>query len=168
MGDHIFAYLMVVIVGLAGLYVLTYGIIGFLLYHEKVQAKANNKGKYIHRNADDISEKVRDGGSHLGNPYGTVHYKDSVFTYEKNGKAVMATAVNIFESDNQFINDKEIYTIKVSPFNPHKCYVPELQLYHGCSIPARIFIFVMRLLPRAGGLMLLGIAWFIYNTFINR
>ncbi len=166
MGDHIFAYLMVVIVGLAGLYVLTYGIIGFLLYHEKVQAKAKNKGKYITRNIDDISEMVRDGA--FSGPHGTVHYADSVFTYEKNGKAVMATAVNIKESDNQFINDKEIYTIKVSPFNPHKCYVPELQLYRGSSIPARILIFVMRLLPRAGGLMLLGIAWFIYNTFINR
>ena len=167
MVDHIFAYIIVAFFGLGGLYVLTYGITGLLLYHEKVQAKANRKGKYIHRTADDISEMVRDGGAHPGKPYGNVHYKDSVFTYEKNGKAVMATAVNIKESDNQFINDKEIYTIKVSPFNPHKCYVPELQLYRGCSIPAKIFIFVMRLLPRAGGLMLIGIAWFIYTAFIK-
>lgn len=167
MGDHIFAYLMVIFFGLMGLYVLTYGIFGFLLYHKKVQARAKGGERYVRRNGIELAEKLRDHAT-PGNPHGTVTYKDSVFTYEENGKKVMATAVNLKGHDNQFINSKSIYTIKVSPFNPHKCYLPAIQLYRDCSILAKIFIFVMRILPRLGGIMFLGIAWFIYTAFISR
>ena len=41
-------------------------------------------------------------------------------------------------------------------------------LYAWCSIPEKIYIFVMRTLPKAGGLMFLGIAYLIYvSSFVD-
>ena len=78
----------------------------------------------------------------------------------------MASAVNLVGNDNLIPNNGKMYTIKVSPFNPHKCYFPTIQLYRGCSIPAMIFIFVSRLMPKLGGLMFLAIVWLTYINFI--
>ncbi len=164
--DHIFAYLAVLFFVVIGLVAIFKGIFGFLLYHKKVQARGKSGKRYVVTNARTRIENESRGL--YGKPDGTVYTKSAVFTYEENGKGVMATAVNLLGEDNSYIDNNKIYTIKVSPFNPHKCYFPAYQLYQGCSIPVKIFIFVMRTLPRAGGLMFIGVAWFIYTSFIVR
>ena len=165
MGDHIFEYLMVLLFGLMGIRILIYGITGFLLYHKKVQAEAKSGERYVRHSNKYLANRAR---ADMSVPKGGIGVKSAVFTYEENGKKIMATAVNLLGDDNTYIDSGKLYTIKVSPFNPHKCYFLAIQLYIGCSIPAKIFIFVMRTLPRAGGLMFIGVAWFIYTSFIAR
>ena len=101
-------------------------------------------------------------------PRSGIAVKNAVFTYEENGKEVRATAVNLAGDDNTFINDGKVYTIKVSPFNPHKCYLPAIQLYRGCTIPAKIFIFVKRIIPKIFGILLIAIAVWTYFNIIKR
>ena len=93
-------------------------------------------------------------------------FSGKYLVYEENGKGVRATAVNLLGDDNLYLSDDKIYTIKVSPFNPHKCYFPPIQLYQGCSIPAKVFIFVKRIIPKITGTLFIAIAWFAYTNFI--
>ena len=107
-----------------------------------------------------------DRSGRIGEPDGNVMVKSAIFTYEENGKGVRATAVNLLGDDNLYLDDSKLYTIKVSPFNPHKCYFPPIQLYQGCSIPAKVFIFVKRIIPKITGILFIAIAWFAYTNFI--
>ena len=159
-----FAYIVVLFFGVSGSFILLHDIPGLLLYHKKVQAKVKAGKRYVVTNP--VTEQKNKSSGQYGKPNGHVHVKSAVFTYEENGKDVMATAVNLVGDDNLYLNSNEIYTVKVSPFDPHRCYFPAIQLYRGCSIPAMIFIFVMRLLPKLGALMFLGIAWLAYTNFI--
>ncbi|MCR5213951.1 MAG: hypothetical protein K6E10_06015 [Eubacterium sp.] len=159
-----FAYVVVLFFGLIGLWALAYDIPGFLLYHKKVEARAKSGKRYVAFRAQEYIKNQSSG--QYGKPDGDVRVKSAVFIYEEKGKGVRATAVNLLGDDNLYINSDKIYTIKVSPFNPHKCYFPPIQLYQGCSIPAKIFIFVMRAIPKVCGLLFIAIAWFAYTNFI--
>ena len=160
-----FAYLVVLFFGLIGLWALLYDIPGLLLYHKKVQARAKSGEKYIgvhdHQKRMDLHRSGR-----IGEPDGNVMVKSAIFTYEENGKGVRATAVNLLGDDNLYLDDSKLYTIKVSPFNPHKCYFPPIQLYQGCSIPAKVFILVKRIIPKITGILFIASAWFAYTNFI--
>ena len=160
MGDHFFAYVLVIFFGVCGIRVLTIGISGFLLYHKKVQATAKSGEKYERHPHKHI-------GKYGARPKEDIGTTKAVFTYEENGKQIKATAVNLVGNDNTTVVNGAAYTIKVSPFDPHKCYLPALQIYRGYGFIAKIFIFVFRLLPRLGGLMFLGIAWITYTNFIR-
>jgi hypothetical protein len=165
MGDHILAYLAVLFFVFIGLWSLLHGVPGLLLYHKKVQARAKSGERYIQvYDARTRLENISKG--QYGKPDGPVCTESAVFTYEKNKKGVRATAVNLLGEDNSYIDSGKIYTIKVSPFNPNKCYFPAYQLYQGCSIPAKIYIFLKRTALKAAGLMFIGIAWLIYISFI--
>ncbi|MBQ7991110.1 MAG: hypothetical protein IJ251_08705 [Oscillospiraceae bacterium] len=159
-----FAYVVVLFFGLIGLWALLYDVPGFLLYHREVQARAKNGKRYISANAKTRTENRSRG--QYGKPDGDVRVKSATFTYEENGKAVIATAVNLLGDDNLYLENGRIYTIKVSPFDPHKCYFPAGQLYQGCSIPAKVFIFVKRAIPKFTGILFVAIAWFAYTNFI--
>ena len=146
-----------------------------LLNKEKEEAlKALRKVGLVHlEKVEGSSEKLnafkeqeRVNSSQYGKPGGDIRVKKAVFTYEKNGKGVMATADNLLFEDNLYVNNGKIYTIKLSPFNPHRCYFPAYQLYRGCSIPAKIYIFVMRIIPKITGAGFLAIAWYTYTNFI--
>ena len=160
-----FAYLAVLFFGLIGLWALLYDIPGLLLYHRKVEARAKPGKRYVGHH-DHQKRMDYDRRGLLGKPDGNVLVKSAVFTYEENGKGVRATAVNLLGDDNLYLSDGKIYTIKVSPFNPHKCYFPPIQLYQGCSIPAKVFIFVKRIIPKITGILFIAIAWFAYTNFI--
>ena len=41
-----------------------------------------------------------------------------------------------------------------------------MQLYQDCSIAAKIFIFVKRIIPKITGVLFIAIAWFAYTNFI--
>ena len=165
MGDNLFAYIFVIIFGLLGLRSVSIGISGFLLYHKKVQAKAKGGSRYVRHPNKYIANRAR---ADMKVPRSGIAVKNAVFTYEENGKEVRATAVNLAGDDNTFINDGKVYTIKVSPFNPHKCYLPAIQLYRGCTIPAKLFIFVKRMIPKIFGLLLIAIAVWTYFNIIKR
>ncbi len=159
-----FAYVVVLFFGVLGLWALLAGVPSLLLYHNKVQARANTGKRYVRFNA--FKEQERVNSSQYGKPGGDIRVKKAVFTYEKNGKGVMATADNLLFEDNLYVTNGKIYTIKLSPFNPHRCYFPAYQLYRGCSIPAKIYIFVMRIIPKITGAGFLAIAWYTYTNFI--
>lgn len=160
-----FAYFVVLFFGLIGLWALLHDLPSFLLYHREVQARAKRGERYISvHDPQKRMDNLRSG--QIGAPDGNVMVKSAIFKYEENGKAVRATAVNLLGDDNLYLNDGQIYTIKVSPFNPHKCYFPPIQLYQGCSIPAKIYIFVMRIIPKITGVLFIAIAWFAYTNFI--
>ncbi len=160
-----FAYLVVLFFGLIGLWALLYDIPGLLFYHRKVQARVKPGKRYVGHH-DHQKRMDYDRRGLLGKPDGNVLVKSAVFTYEENGKGVRATAVNLLGDDNLYLSDGKIYTIKISPFNPHKCYYPPIQLYQGCSIPAKVFIFVKRIIPKITGILFIAIAWFAYTNFI--
>ena len=167
MRDHIFAYLGIMIFIFLGLWVLLHDIPALLLYHKKVQARGKPGERYI-QNYDARKKLENIAAGQYGKPDGKVYTSSAEFTYEEKRKHITAKAVNLLNDDNSFVQSGKVYTIKVSPFNPHKCYVPAYQLYKGCSIPEKIYIFVMRTLPKAGGLMFLGIAYLIYvSSFVD-
>ena len=156
MGDKLIEYIVMIAFALFGIRVLTIGI--------SVEARAKTGKRYVLTDAETRIKNRSSGQS--GKPDGDVHVKSAVFTYEENGKAVRATAVNLVGDDNLYLENGGIYTIRVSPFNQHKCYFPPVQLYKGYSIPAKVMIFVKRLLPRLGGVMFLAIAYITYTCFI--
>ena len=163
-GDKLIVYIVMIAFALFGIRVLTIGVSGALLYHKRVEARAKTGKRYV---ITDPETRIKNRSSgQYGKPDGDVHVKSAVFTYEENGKAVRATAVNLVGDDNLYLDTGGIYTIRVSPFNPHKCYFPPVQLYKGYSIPAKVMIFVKRLLPRLGGVMFLAIAYITYTCFI--
>ena len=167
MKDHIFAYLGIQFFIFWGLWALFHDIPALLLYHKKVQARAKPGERYIQNYYARIRLENESAGQY-GKPDGKVVTSSAVFTYEENRKHITAKAVNLLNDDNSFVQSGKVYTIKVSPFNPHKCYIPAYQLYKGCSIPEKIYIFVMRTLLKAGGLMFLGIAYLIYvSSFVD-
>ena len=155
-----FAYVVAVFFAVCGLLILFYDIPALLLYHNKMKAVGTPGGKYDMHPHKQI-------GKYGAIPKERISYTKAVFTYDLGGKKVMATAVNLVGDDNTFINKGQTYTIKGSPFDPPKCYLPPIQLYRKCSIPAKVFIFIKRLLPKAGAVMFLGIAWLTYINFIN-
>ncbi len=160
-----FAYFVVLFFGLIGLWALLYDLPAFLLYHREVQARAKRGERYIGvHDHQKRMDNLRRGQT--GKPDGNVLVKQAVFIYEENGKGVRATADNLLGEDNLYLNDGQIYTIKVSPFNPHKCYFPPIQLYQGCSIPVKLFIFVMRSITKITGILFIAIAWFAFTNFI--
>ena len=166
MGDHLFEYILVILFVLVGLRCMTFGISGFLFYHKKVQARVKQPGKrYVRHPNKYIANRAR---ADMKVPRSGIAVKNAVFTYEENGKEIMAAAVNLVGEDNTYVNGNKTYTVKVSPFDPHKCYLPALQLYKGCSIPAKIFIFVMRMIPKVFGLLLIAIAWWTYFNTIKK
>lgn len=159
-----FAYLVVFGFGLLGFWALLYDVPGLLLYHSQEKARVTDGKRYVKTRAQTKIENFSKG--QYGKPDGSVLVKSAVFTYEEDGKAVRATAVNLLGNDNLYLDSGKIYTIKVSPFNPHKCYFPPVQLYRGVSIPAKVFIFVNRIIPKITGVLFIAIAWFAYTNFI--
>ena len=155
----IFAYIVAIFFAASGLIILLHDIPAFLLYHDKVQAEAVRGERYVRHPHKHI-------GKYGARPSEDIGTTKAVFLYGSGERKSRATAVNLVGDDNTLVCSGKTYTIKLSPSDPHKCYLPPLQLYKGCSIPAKIFIFVKRLLPKLGALMFLGIAWFTYTNFI--
>ena len=59
MGDHIFAYLMVIFFGLMGLYVLTYGIFGFFTVSQESAGQSKRRRKICPQKRDRACGKIK-------------------------------------------------------------------------------------------------------------
>lgn len=153
MRGSIFSYGVMIFFGVIGLWAFAYGAVGFFLYHKKVEAAGKNGSKEKRSRSSRSQREAK--------------INRAVFTYETDGKRYGANAVNLLGEDNLRIKDGETYTIKVSPFDPHKCYLPVLQLYRGCGLIEAIYYFIRGAAVRLTGMIFIAIALYTYTEFIR-